>query len=148
MATLDDAILIAAQAHRGQKDKAGAPYILHPLRLMLRVQSDDERMAAVLHDVVEDSSYTLADLQQAGFPASVIKAVECLTRKHEESYEDFIERVRLNPLARRVKLADLQDNLDIRRLPDLQDKDIERLRKYRQAWSRLMEAEHAEREGR
>ena len=100
MATLDDAILIAAQAHRGQKDKAGAPYILHPLRLMLRVQSDDERMAAVLHDVIEDASYTLADLQQAGFPANVLAAVECLTRKDEESYEGFVERVRLNTQAR------------------------------------------------
>ena len=137
MPTLDDAILLAAQAHRGQKDKVGAPYILHPLRVMLRLKTEEEMMVAVLHDVVEDSAYTLADLERAGFPPHVMEAVDCLTRREGETYEAFIERLKPNPLARRVKLADLEDNLDIRRLPQLGEKDFERLQRYRRAWASL-----------
>jgi (p)ppGpp synthase/HD superfamily hydrolase len=137
MATLEDAILLAVQAHQGQKDKAGAPYVLHPLRLMLRMGSDIEMMVAVLHDVVEDTPYTLLDLQQAGYPEQVLEALDCLTRRQNETYEEFIERVKANPLARKVKIADLEDNMDIRRISDLQEKDMERLKRYRRAWSAL-----------
>jgi (p)ppGpp synthase/HD superfamily hydrolase len=137
MATLEDAIVLAVQAHQGQRDKAEAPYILHPLRVMLRMRSDVERMIAVLHDVVEDTPYTLLDLQQAGYPEQVLEALDCLTRRENETYEEFIERVKANPLARKVKIADLEDNMDIRRISDLQEKDVERLKRYRRAWLAL-----------
>jgi (p)ppGpp synthase/HD superfamily hydrolase len=137
MATLEDAIVLAVQAHQGQRDKAEAPYILHPLRVMLRMRSDVERMIAVLHDVVEDTPYTLLDLQQAGYPEQVLEALDCLTRRENETYEEFIERVKANPLARKIKIADLEDNMDIRRISDLQEKDVERLKRYRRAWLAL-----------
>ena len=101
-ATLEDAISIAAQAHRGQRDKAGAVYLLHPLRLMLRMDSEAAMMAAVLHDVVEDSEWTLKGLRGRGFSEEVVEAVACLTHKEGESYEEFVERLKENPLARRV----------------------------------------------
>ena len=137
MATLEDAILLTVQAHQGQKDKAGAPYVLHPLRVMLCMRSDIEMMVAVLHDVVEDTPYTLPDLQRAGYPEQVLEALDRLTRRQNETYEEFIERVKANPLARKVKIADLEDNMDIRRISDLQEKDMERLKRYRRAWSAL-----------
>jgi (p)ppGpp synthase/HD superfamily hydrolase len=137
MATLDDAILLAAQSHRGQKDKAGGPYILHPLRLMLKMSTEEEMMTAVLHDVIEDSEHTLSDLRQAGYPEPVLAALDCLTRRETESYEEFIERIRPNPLARRVKLADLEDNMNLQRIPHPQPRDLERVEKYRRARARL-----------
>jgi (p)ppGpp synthase/HD superfamily hydrolase len=137
MATLENAIQLAVQAHRGQKDKAGAPYILHPVRVMLHMGTDIEMMAAVLHDVLEDTQYTLLDLQQAGYPQRVLEALDCLTRRENETYEEFIGRIKTNPLARKVKIADLEDNMDIRRISDPQEKDMERLKKYRRAWSDL-----------
>src|SRR5918912_706704 len=109
-ATVEDAVSIAARAHRGQKDKAGAPYLLHPLRMMLRMDSEAAMMAAVLHDVVEDTDWTLERLRGEGFPDEVLGAVDCLTHRDGESYQDFVERVRTNPVARQVKIADLEDN--------------------------------------
>lgn len=137
MADLEDAILFAAQKHRGQRDKGGAPYILHPLRLMARMSTDTERMVAVLHDVVEDCGVTLEDLRGAGYPEAVVAALDRLTRRESESYEEFIARVQPDPLARRVKLADLEDNMDLRRLPEVRDKDVERYQRYLRAWRQL-----------
>lgn len=134
VATLEDAISIAAEAHRGQRDKAGAPYLLHPLRLMLRMDSEAAMMAAVLHDVVEDSGWTLEGLRERGFPEEVVEAVACLTHRDGESYEEFVERLKSNPLARRVKIADLEDNLNVQRIGRLGPKDLERLEKYHRAW--------------
>lgn len=134
MATLGRAIAIAALAHQEQTDKAGAPYILHPLRLLLRMQADVEKMAAVLHDVVEDTTWTLDALRDEGFPEEVLQAVACLTRQQHETYAAFIERVTHNPIARRVKLADLEDNMDLRRLRQCTPADIERLQKYHTFW--------------
>jgi (p)ppGpp synthase/HD superfamily hydrolase len=139
--TLDSAILLAAQVHQGQTDKAGKPYIFHPLRVMFRLTTEEEMMAAVLHDVVEDSAVALADLERAGYPPRVIEAVDCLTRRAGETYEAFIERLKPNPLARRVKLADLEDNMDIRRLSQLGEKDFERLQRYHRAWASLTSEE-------
>jgi len=133
-ATVEDAVAIAARAHRGQKDKAGAPYLLHPLRLMLRMETEAAMMAAVLHDVVEDTEWTLERLREVGFPDEVLEAVDCLTRGEGESYEGFIERVRTNPVARQVKIADLEDNMNIRRISRLGARDLERLEKYHRAW--------------
>ena len=137
-ATLEDAIALAVHAHAGQRDKAGAPYILHPLRLMIRLGHDataHERMAAVLHDVVEDTPFTLQRLTELGCPPEVLAALELLTRRASDSYEQFIERVLPNPIARRVKRADLEDNMDLLRLETIAAKDLDRLQRYRRAWA-------------
>ncbi len=140
MPTLEDAIALAVEAHRGQRDKVGQTYILHPLRVMMRLETEAERMAAILHDVVEDTPYTLERLRELGYPEEVLGALDCLTKREGESYEAFIERVRPHPLARRVKLADLEDNMDVRRLLSVGPKETERLARYRAAWARLKEA--------
>jgi (p)ppGpp synthase/HD superfamily hydrolase len=137
MSYLERAIHIAIEAHKGQKDKVGAPYILHPLRVMLCMYSDVEMMAAVLHDVVEDSRWTLKDLQQEGFPAQVIEAVDYLSRREQETYDQFIERIKSNALAVKIKLADLEDNMDLKRLGDITEQDEKRMKKYHAAWIRL-----------
>lgn len=143
IATLEDAVSIAALAHRGQKDKAGALYLLHPLRLMLRMTSEAAMMAAVLHDVVEDTDWTLERLRGEGFPGEVLEAIDCLTHRDGESYEEFVERVRANPVARQVKVADLEDNMNIRRIGRLGAKDLERLEKYHRAWRLLTNGSNA-----
>ena len=137
MTPLEKAIEIAVRAHAGQKCKDGTPYVLHPLRLMSRMNTEEERMAAVLHDVVEDTHVTFEDLRAAGIPENVLEAVRLLTHEKETPYEDYVERLKNHPVARRVKLADLQDNSDIRRLKGIEDKDVERLRKYYRAWQIL-----------
>jgi (p)ppGpp synthase/HD superfamily hydrolase len=121
-------------------DKAGEPYILHPLRVMLRLENEVGRIVAVLHDVLEDTAIAVGDLRQAGYGEEVLQALEALTRRKGEQYADLIERAARNPLARRVKLADLADNLDAARLPELTDRDRERLVRYRAAWERLSSA--------
>lgn len=140
MPTLEDAIALALKAHRGQVDKAGEPYILHPLRVMMRMpHSDEVRMAAVLHDVVEDSDITLAELRQQGYPDAVIAALDALTRREGESYTDFVARAAAHPIARQVKRADIEDNMDLRRLRSITPRDIERLARYRAAWEALQD---------
>lgn len=133
MPRLEDAIILAARAHRGQCDRAGQPYILHPLRMMLRMQTDEARLVAVLHDVVEDSAVTLDDLRRQGYSERVVTAVDRLTRRDGESYDDFVARAAADPLARAVKIADLEDNLDTTRLAEITERDQERLARYRRA---------------
>lgn len=137
MANLEKAIFIALEAHRNQKDKAGETYILHPLRLMVKMDSETEMTAAVLHDVLEDSSWTPEDLRKEGFSEEVLSVLECLTRRADESYEEFIERLKLNPTACKVKIADLEDNMAMKRISEPTEKDWERLKKYHRAWSVL-----------
>ncbi|HET6762062.1 MAG TPA: HD domain-containing protein [Longimicrobiaceae bacterium] len=137
MAELHDAIILATRAHRGQTDKAGQPYILHPLRMMARMETDAERMAAVLHDVVEDTPWTLEMLTAEGFPEEVVRAVDHLTRREGESYEAFCTRAGADPVARRVKIADLEDNMDVGRIGALTAADTERLIRYHRAWRAL-----------
>jgi (p)ppGpp synthase/HD superfamily hydrolase len=137
MSTLERAIQIAAEAHAGQVDKAGAPYILHPLRVMFRVESYEERIVAVLHDVVEDSRWTLDDLRAEGFSDAVVNSVDALTRRTDESYMEFVRRAGRDPAGRRVKLADLADNSDISRLSSPTDADVARLERYRRAIDEL-----------
>ena len=109
---LDDAILLAAQAHHGKVDKAGRPYILHVLRVMLMLESDEERIVGVLHDVVEESDVSLDHLRALGYSERVVKAIDFLTwRKDQESYEGYIGRLKVDPLAVSVKRADLVDHL-------------------------------------
>ena len=130
MATLERAIEIAVEAHKGQKDKAGNPYILHPLRLMFQMQTDNERMAAVLHDVVEDSDWTLDDLRKENFDNEVIDAVNLLTRDDNDSYEEFVQKAASNPISKAVKIADITDNLDLSRISKMTEKDVDRVKKY------------------
>jgi (p)ppGpp synthase/HD superfamily hydrolase len=139
MSDLDKAIKIAVEAHAGDVDKAGAPYILHPLRVMLQMQTDEERIAAVLHDVVEDSDWTFDRLREQGFPETVVAALEGLTKRDGEDYIDFVERAAGNPLAARVKLADLRDNANIDRIPNPTEKDCRRVEKYQRAMKLIEE---------
>jgi len=134
---LEKAISIALKAHIGQRDKAGETYILHPLRLMTQAKTEDERIVAVLHDVVEDSNMSLDDLRTEGFPEHILDAIECLTKKPGEAYDDFIECIAANPLASRVKVLDMEDNSDLSRLSAPTEKDIERREKYQRAIARL-----------
>jgi len=139
-ATLEDAVSIAAQAHCGQKDKAGSPYLLHPLRMMMQMKSETAMIVAVLHDVVEDSDWTLEQLRERGFSEEVLTAIDCVTNRTGENYEQFIERAQTNPIAREVKIADLEDNMNIRRIDQITPKDSERLEKYHKSWRLLTNA--------
>lgn len=110
MSMLREAITMAALAHDGQTDKSGAPYIFHPLRVASFFSDEFLQVVAVLHDIVEDTVITLSDLD-AHFPQGVVNAIDALTRRDGETYEDFILRVCRNPMARKVKIADIRDNL-------------------------------------
>jgi len=134
----DRALQIVIDAHRNQQDRYDAPYILHVMRVMMRGKNDDEKIVGLLHDVVEDTPMTFDDLRHEGFSDSIIEAVRCLTRPEEESYEHFIERIKTNRLAIQVKLNDLEDNLDMRRVPSVTEKDIPRLNKYLKAYHELV----------
>lgn len=138
MSTLERAIEIAAAAHAGQIDKAGQPYILHPLRVMLRVSSAHERMAAVLHDVVEDTDVTLEDLVAAGFAPEVIGAVQALTKAPGESRLQAARRAAANPIAKVVKLADNAENMDLSRIAQPTEKDFARMKEYEQVRALLL----------
>lgn len=144
-ATLEDAIAIAAAVHDRQLDKAGEPYILHPLRLMMRMTSTEAMITAILHDVVEDSSpedkWTFARLREYGFSEKVVEAVDGVTSRSDdgESYDEFIERAASNPIAREVKIADLEDNMNLLRLREVGQKELDRLQKYHRSWLRLQD---------
>ncbi len=133
MSTLEQAISIAARAHEGQIDKAGAPYILHPLRVMMSLTTLEERVVGVLHDVLEDTQISAANLRESGFSEVILSALESVTKRPGESYEEFVLRAASNPIGRRVKLADLLDNSDLSRISKTTLKDYERLEKYRRA---------------
>lgn len=124
---------IAKRAHKGQVDKAGAPYILHPETVASFVTKDDEKIVVYLHDVIEDTPCQLRDLENAGFSSEIIKAVDLLTRKTGQSYKQYLKLVKTNELARVVKLADLKHNLDLSRLTHVTENDIKRLKKYQDA---------------
>lgn len=141
MSLLNRAVELAFRAHAGQTDRYGAPYLLHPLRVMSRMGTDRERVIAVLHDTVEDTGLTLDDLRQEGFPEGIVRGVDALTRRAGESYDEYIRRLGTNPEAVRVKLADLEDNLDLRRYPSISDADVERLQRYHRYWKLLAGAE-------
>jgi (p)ppGpp synthase/HD superfamily hydrolase len=140
MPTIEDAIKLALEKHHGQTDKAGEPYILHPLRVMAQMQTEAEQIVAVLHDVVEDTDVTLDALRQMGFSEEIVEAIDHLSRRDDETYEQFIQRIKPNPLAVRVKLGDLRDNMDLRRNATLDEKALERFQRYRKAWFELTEA--------
>ncbi len=140
MFTLEDAISIATAAHDGQVDKSGRPYIGHPLRVMAALTGEHERMAAVLHDVVEDTAVTAADLLAHGCPPEVVDAVVALSHRPGEPQEDYLRRVAANPLAVAVKRADIGDNLSPARLARLDAATQDRLKaKYARALGLLDE---------
>lgn len=141
MSTLERAIALAAEAHAGQLDRAGAPYILHPLRVMLRLKTTDERIVAVLHDVVEDCHWTIEALRAEGFTEAVLRAIESVTKREGEDYEAFVLRAARDPIGRRVKLADLHDNSDMTRFANPTDRDRVRVEKYTRAIRVLGELE-------
>lgn len=136
---LSKAINLAMQAHAGQVDKAGMPYIGHVMRVMQAGKTIDEKIVGVLHDVVEDTTWTFDALLAEGFPVHIVDALRYVTKlSDDELYEAFINRVKNNPLAVAVKINDLTDNMDVRRLQTLTDADMQRLRKYLKAYQSLI----------
>lgn len=127
---LAKAIEIAVNAHTGQTDRAGKPYIQHPLRVMDSVNTTEEKIVAVLHDVIEDTDITSEDLMKAGIPKNLVNEVVMLTHDPDVDYDAYVHQIAKYKIARKVKLADLKDNMDITRLSEISDKDIERLKKY------------------
>jgi len=131
MSTLENAIIIAARAHAGQVDKAGKPYILHPLRVMLHVSRPEERITAVLHDVIEDTDITYEYLSEEGFPFEILEAIKTLTKLDGEERMDAARRAAVNPIAREVKIADVKDNMDLSRIANPTDEDYKRQDEYK-----------------
>ena len=139
MSTIERAIEIAFSAHKGQKDRTGEDYILHPLRVMGRGKTETERICGVLHDVVEDSEWTFKMIENEGFSENVISVLHCMTKESEdEDYEAFINRVAQNSVAIEVKINDLHDNMDVTRFKCLNEDDLARLNKYLKAYWRLI----------
>lgn len=134
------AIHLAVEAHGATIGKDGTPYILHPLRLMVHANGYAEQIVAVLHDTVEDTYLNRDLLREEGFPEEILNAVDALTHEESETYETFIDRIAENPLATSVKLLDLYDNIDATRLPELGDKELQRIAKYHRAIIRLKSA--------
>jgi len=136
--TLDRAIKVAVNAHEGQLDKAGKPYILHPLHLMMQCYNNETRIVAVLHDVIEDSDYDMNYLKyMCEFSDEILNALDCLTHRKGEDYFDYIKRVKQNSTATYVKKLDLQHNSDLSRLKNVTEKDRERVKKYNKAFDIL-----------
>ena len=139
MKLIEKSLQIALRAYAGKTDKAGREYILHPLRVMAKMQTDLEMSAALLHDVLEDSDITAEQLLAEGIPAEVVEAVRCLSKKENEDYQDFVARAKKNSLAAKVKIADIEDNIDVLRLNSLDENDLARVHKYHTAWRLLNE---------
>ncbi len=134
------AIRIAVDAHSGQVEKNGQPYVTHAFRVMDRVYREEEKVVAVLHDVIEDTKWTRRMLEKKGFPKHLLDALDCVTIRNGELYPAAIRRAASNPIARRVKLADLEDNMDIRRLPEVKPSSVDDLNKYVRAYRQLSDA--------
>lgn len=131
---LERAIEIAVQAHKGSVDKGGRPYVLHPLAVMHALESDAEKIVGVLHDVVEDSEWTFERLVDEGFSEEIIEALRSVTKSPEDTdYFAFIRRVKKNPISRRVKIADIEHNMDMKRISAVSEDDLLRQRKYKRA---------------
>jgi (p)ppGpp synthase/HD superfamily hydrolase len=134
MSTLERAIVIAAEGHAGVLDKAGAPYVLHCLRVMLAMSEEKERIVAVLHDVVEDcDGWTFDRIRSEGFSEEVVEALDSVTKRDGEEYLSFVRRAAANPIGWKVKLADLRDNSNLARISNPTQRDFDRIEKYRRA---------------
>ena len=137
---LERAIQIVVKAHAGAKDRGGKAYILHPISVMMRCETDEEKIVAILHDVVEDTDWTFEALREEGFKETIIEALKTVTKHSEdEDYDEFIQRSLKNEIGRKVKIADLRENLDVTRIGELTEKDIERINKYKRALKTLTE---------
>jgi (p)ppGpp synthase/HD superfamily hydrolase len=134
---LERAIQIAVEAHYGQKDKGNSAYILHPLRVMHNVKEYNEKIIAILHDVIEDTNVTLDDIRNEGYPEEIIFALDCITKRKGEVYKDYLDRVKQSELSRIVKLADLEDNCDLSRINFPVQKDFDRVQKYKASLAAL-----------
>ncbi|WP_461630858.1 hypothetical protein [Labilibaculum euxinus] len=141
---LEKAIGIALEAHKHQIDKSGEPYIAHLFRVMNMCKSNNEKICAILHDLIEDTEWTIEKLEAFGFPKEIIKAITCLTKNDDEDYYNYIIRISKNRLATNVKINDLSDNLDVKRLAEIDNDAIIRLRKYLKAYKSLLNLEHNE----
>ena len=140
MSTIERAIEIAVSAHKGQKDKSGNAYILHVMQVMLKGKTNEEKIVGALHDVVEDTDWTFELLKKEGFSEDILAALRCVTKlSDEEDYDAFTERVKANPLAIRVKINDLESNMDLTRLTQAKEEDIKRFNKYLKAYRDLIQ---------
>jgi len=141
MTLIETSLAIALRAYAGKTDKAGREYIHHPLRLMAKMSTDTEMAVALLHDVIEDSDITTTELLAEGIPSDVVDAVLCLTKQTGENYQAFVLRAKQNTLARKVKIADIEDNINVLRLLTLSEIDLARVAKYHAAWQLLNETD-------
>lgn len=132
------ALELAVEKHKNQTDKAGNPYILHPLHVMENVNSKEGKIVAILHDIIEDTDITEDYLLKIGLSKRIVDTVVALTRSEDMDYQEYIKNLSSNPLAKEVKLADLEHNMDLKRLPTLEEKDLERNRKYQIAYHYLI----------
>lgn len=127
------AMKIAFEAHKDQTDKSGIPYIYHPIHLAEQMNDEQTTCVALLHDVVEDTDITLSDLRSEGFPEPILEALRLMTHDKTVPYMDYVRKIKANPIARKVKLADLKHNSDLSRLDVVDEKARERAEKYRKA---------------
>lgn len=141
MANIQRALEITVEAHKNQTQKDGTPYALHPIKLSLSLESEEQKIVALLHDVVEDTDWTFEDLEREGFSGNVMAALRLLTHTDGSPYDEYVERLASNQLAKAVKKADLTDNMDLKRIPEPIEKDFTRLQKYHRAWRRLLDEE-------
>jgi len=131
------AIKICYEKHKEQFDKSGLPYVFHPWHVAEQMNDENSTIVALLHDVIEDTSTTIDDLKLCGFNSKIIESLECLTHKKDVDYFDYIEHISRNKIATKVKIADLEHNMDINRIDDITDKDLKRLEKYKKAYEFL-----------
>lgn len=142
-ALLDLAIAIASDAHQGQLDKYGKDYFNHPMRVMMRGRNVEEKIVGILHDVVEDTPLTFKALEEKGFPKNIMDALRCITKmSDDEDYDAYIDRCAADPLAVAVKIHDLTDNMDVRRMPFVGEDEVRRLNKYLKAYRSLLSLYH------
>lgn len=135
---LDKALFLVENGHYGQRDKTGKAYFLHPMRVAMRCSTDEQRLVALLHDIIEDTNYTASDLRHS-FPKKIVDAIVSVTNREGEDYDAFVARAKKNPIGRVVKLHDLEDNLDVLRLTELDDRMMARYNKYLRARRFLLE---------
>lgn len=133
------AIDISYNAHKGQYDKAGKPYVSHPIYVAGKMKSNKEIIVALLHDVIEDTELTLEYLIEEGYSEDIVDAIDAITKRQEEEYFEYIERVKQNPLAKKIKIEDLKHNMDLNRIENPTDRDLERVERYKKALEILME---------
>ena len=133
------AMKLCFEAHKDQKDKSGLPYVHHPFHLAEQMETEDTTIVALLHDVVEDTEYTLDDIRAMGFPERIIEALSYMTHDSAVPYLDYVAKIKENPIATAVKLADLKHNSDLSRLDVVDEKALERVEKYRKAMAILEE---------